>query len=116
MDPAVQAQAMGLLQQMSDKLNVATEVIWAALVKGALVNSIVDIIINVSFLIIIATAYIITLKRHKKDPQSDAFLIAILLNLIGIIYFFASIGNIVQGFVNPEYVALRTLLGFITPQ
>ena len=120
-------QTTKLIEQLAQKLGTTTEFIWEVLIKQAYISAITDII----YIVLIIIVGILIFKKHYKfskiykddfgttseydeSESKIIFMIAIgMLWLIAALYTFFSIGNIIEGFANPEYWALKQILDAI---
>ena len=114
-----------LIESLAQKLGTTSEYLWRVLMKQAPISSTVDLIIIIGLII----SGIILYKLHRKfsKPYTDqkysenmyedlealvvipmAFA-AMLWGILVIIYF-TCIGDIVTGYLNPEYWALHEVL------
>ena len=110
----------GVLEQLAIKLGTTTEYLWNVLISQARISAITDLI----YIILISIIGIIIYKVHKKLMKEEKYdyyeepLIAVMVIIslvwaILFIAFFFSIGNIINGFLNPEYWALKEVLSVV---
>ena len=114
-----------LLEKLAEKLGTTTEYLWGVLIRQAPISALTDLM----YFILVVIGVVVLYKVHRRlakegsDGHSlywhyeDAaivpmFIAAIVLVIIFIICFF-SLGNIVNGFLNPEYWALDEVLKLI---
>jgi len=115
-------QTTKLLEQLAQKLGTTAEYLWGVLIKQAFVSAVTDLI----YFIIVLIAGFGLFKLHKFLAKSNEngdciyedweevsippmILFAIIWAILFIACFF-SIGNIINGFLNPEYWALSEIL------
>ena len=116
-------QTTKLIEQLAQKLGTTAEYLWTVLLKQAPISALTDL-----FYLVITTIIGIGLyKLHKyfcKDGigeydnslyDDNDYVAPVMIALtiiwgICIIACFFSIGNIINGFVNPEYWALKQIL------
>lgn len=111
-----------LLQELAAKMGTTTEYLWAVLLKQAHISAITSLFQYA----IIALAGILLYKLHIKFSMKDKngtslyyrketalempmVLCAVALGLISI-FSFMTIGDVVNGLVNPEYWALDQII------
>ena len=115
-------QTMKLVDQLAQKLGTTSNYLWSILLKQAPVSAIIDLI----YFILTIIGGIILYKVHKylaseKNgeesiyDENGGFVICIMIfaTLIWTVLFIAcffSIGNIINGFFNPEYWAFDKIL------
>lgn len=117
-------QTIKLIEQLARKLGTTSEYLWAVLIKQAPISALTDLL----YFILVIIGGIILWKIHKylsKDRGEDKnsiyydeeniviipmFIVSIVWAIIFIACFF-SIGDIINGFFNPEYWALKEVLG-----
>ncbi|MBV5347541.1 hypothetical protein JZU46_04920 [bacterium] len=111
-----------LLEQLAQKLGTTAEYLWSVLVKQAFVSAITDLI----YVVIILFAGYGLFRLHKlfskveengdciyEDYEDVTIKPMIIVTSIWAFLFilcFFSIGNIINGFINPEYWALNEVL------
>jgi hypothetical protein len=128
----VYKDAKEALKGLGEALKVGSEHVYVVLVRQQMVNSISGIII-ILILFIIATRCFVWSKNsyeaHLKLGESDSYwciddsakgiasiAIAIFGGVLGIIFivmFCSNYNDIITGFINPEYGALRDIMHFI---
>lgn len=109
-------QATKLIEQLAQKLGTTTEYLWSILLKQAPISAMIDLI----YLIIATIMGIVLWKLHKYFAKEDEYedraevkLTMVVLTFVWIMFFticFFSIGDIINGFFNPEYWALKEIL------
>ena len=115
-------QATKLLEQLAQKLGTTVEYLWGVLIQQAQVAA----FINLGYSVVLIITWIMGIKLHfyfgKNGKYDDydtgaiyigimvAFAITLVLTSIAMFFF---LGNIVTGFVNPEYWALKQVLNLI---
>lgn len=111
-----------LVEQLAQKLGTTAEYLWGILVKQAPISATIDLI----YFVIIVISGIILFKIHqylgketettnsiyceKGENVAVPMVIAAMIWVICFIICFFSIGNIINGFFNPEYWALKEIL------
>ena len=115
-------QTAKLVEQLAQKLGTTTEYLWSVLLKQAPISAITDLIfvtftIFVGFVIYKVHKHLLSEKDGGNsiyyDLEEAAVVPMIFVSIIWAIMFIAclfSIGNIVNGFLNPEYWALKEIL------
>jgi len=116
-------QTTKLIEQLAQKLGTTAEYLWTILLKQAPISAMIDLMCLVLFTIIGIALYKLHKYCAKKtgedersiyDDRGELVIPAMLiLTVIWIIFFiasFLSIGNIINGFFNPEYWALKEIL------
>ena len=105
------------ITSLSIALKVPAEHVYDVLVKQQLVNSIVY---SLFFLgtIILTFVFINLYKIGNEEEWENTsvlvwFIIISVFLLIFIIAFMANLSNIIQGFINPEYGAIKDIMSFI---
>jgi hypothetical protein len=115
-------QAVKLIEQLAQKLGTTSEYLWKVLIKQAPISAFTDIL----YFILTIIGGVVIFKIHKrllkKDSDGDSIyykaeegaiipmIIITLLWIICFLGFFFSIGDIINGFLNPEYWALKQVL------
>lgn len=110
-----------LIEQLAQKLGTTAEYLWSVLLKQAFVSAITDLM----YLILVLLGGYGLFKLHKflskVEDNGDCiyedagFTVAVMIvaTVIWAILFivcFFSLGNIINGFFNPEYWALNEVL------
>lgn len=124
MSSPLEESAARALDGLADKLGVATERLWIALLRQAPVDASVDL-----FLGLVAAPLAIWFLARKlarlravfekgDDEFQDALLmifggLGLLVACIFEATFFCSLSTILSGFFNPEYWALHEVLGLL---
>ena len=109
-----------LLEQLSLKLGVTTEYLWAALLKQALISGIQSII----YILFVILLGFILYPLHKKARSKDFYNsndplwavglpVVIICWFLSILLLFPVIGNGLTAFLNPTYWALDDILSNI---
>ena len=114
-------QTTKLIEQLALKLGTTTEYLWSVLLKQAYISAITTLI----YLVGIIGAGFLLLKAHiafsKETEESNSkywdsgelqfimIALAFIWSVLFIVAFF-SIENIVNGFLNPEYWALKEIM------
>jgi hypothetical protein len=119
-------QTAKLVEQLAKKLGTTADYLWSVLLKQAPISALTDLI----YFVLISISGYFLLKVHKtfskedehgdsKYYDNDALApIMITLTFIWAILFivsFFSIGNVINGFLNPEYWALDEILSSLKP-
>lgn len=114
----MEAKLAELLDKLSTKLGVAVDVLWAALLKQAVIAAITDLI--VLGLVAYAGVWVVRYVKlcHKNVQERDWDEIAWLpCALVVVAYSLFVVGGISSlpmifaGFFNPEYWALMKIIG-----
>lgn len=112
------------------KLGVAAEHVYTVFTKQVIVESITNVFIYISLLLIILIGSITSKKFYNKakwtsggftdDSQSIGFIISCIVVVVFIIIFlccfFSTIGDTITGFVNPEYKVIKEIAELIKEQ
>lgn len=114
-----------LLQQLAEKLGTTTEYLWSVLIQQAPISAATTLL----QIIIIVIAGFFLYKLHRKfSKKSEAgrsmywdheealeapMIIAAIIWVIFCIILFFHINNMITGFLNPEYWALKEILDTI---
>jgi hypothetical protein len=117
-------QTTKLIEQLAQKLGTTAEYLWTVLLKQAPISAMIDLV----YLVIVTIMGVGLYKLHKYCiKETDEYgeniyenkgelvipvmvILAIIWAIFFIVYFF-SFGNIINGFFNPEYWALKEVLG-----
>lgn len=113
-----------VVQELAKSLSVPAEYVYKVLVKQSVVESItwlvlfiISIILMIPFIKMSSIIYDWDNMTDKYNNDKSGSLIPSLLSLIiGIIIFILALFNIniiIQGFVNPEYKAIETIINAI---
>ena len=117
-------QTTKLIEQLAKKLGTTAEYLWTVLLKQAPISAMIDLV----YLVIVTITGIGLYKLHKyctketgeykesiyEDKGELVIPAMVVLATAWVIFFIAcffSIGNIINGFFNPEYWALKEILG-----
>lgn len=114
-----------LLKSLSEKLGTTTEYLWKILLEQAKIDAIttsMQIFLVCIFSIVIFKIHNRLLKEDKNGYSSydnnDAYgpILIICAAIAGILLLFSflCIGDIVNGFLHPEYWALKTILDSVS--
>lgn len=115
-------QTTKLVEQLAIKLGTTADYLWSVLLKQAPISALTDLI----YFILFSIGGIILFKVHKSfsKPGEDTWenkydeneelgfamcLIAFVWTILFIVAFF-SLGNVINGFFNPEYWALNQVI------
>jgi len=107
-----------LLEKLASELETTTECLWVTLLKQAHVSATMSLL----FFIIVIIVGILLFKLHKrlmkenKDEYSVFALPMIISAISWAILFITSLtflGDIINGFINPEYWALNKILNIL---
>ncbi len=106
------------LSGLSNALKVGSEHVYNTLIKQQLVDSIVYLILLVISILLLLISIRIYIKSTSKDwdNPNPLNLSCIFLFIAGLIMLFLgmfNINNIITGFINPEYGAIKDILTFI---
>lgn len=120
-----------LLEALSQKLGVAVDVLWGALVKQAGIERYSWMLFLFFTVLLTSMTLIVVYKMfHKKtiwelkqkedryyhydwDEHTGEIAFSVISGVLSIIFlgvFMGNISNIIACFVNPEYIALRKIL------
>jgi Na+(H+)/acetate symporter ActP len=102
-----------MLKLLADKLGVATEYLWSALLRQAPVSSATGLIGDIVLIVIF------TLIWRKIRPAAlgedfsfypEAYFLVGFVSLFALLWILSSLPSQISGFLNPEYWALQQLL------
>ena len=109
-----------LLEKLATELGTTAEYLWAVLIAQAPISAMVS---TIHIIIVILTGiFLFQLHRHfiKKEVYYETEELAVFPMLLGSILWgiyalvaIFSISNIITGFLNPEYWALKQILNLI---
>jgi phosphotransferase system glucose/maltose/N-acetylglucosamine-specific IIC component len=117
-------QTTKLIEQLAQKLGTTAEYLWTVLVKQAPISAATDALYFI--LVIIGGIFLWKLHKYLSKERGEykhsiyydeeenvtiPMFIAVIIWAILFIVCFSSIGNIINGFFNPEYWALKEVLG-----
>ena len=116
-------QTTKLIEQLAQKLGTTSEYLWTVLLKQAPISAAIDALYFI--LVIIGGIIIYRVHKYLGKETDDKYSIyyvkegfvaipmifAAMIWAICFIACFFSIGNIINGFFNPEYWALKEVLG-----
>jgi hypothetical protein len=109
--------ALKMLAVIATKLGTTVEYLWAVLVKQAVVASVTNII-QYGILAFI-TYQVVKFYKDKDVEDSPALYIGFItaVVLLGILWLaaFFSLPQTINGFINPEYEAIKTVLDAVKP-
>jgi len=110
-----------IVGQMAQQLGVATQYLWAALLKGAMAEAIyagISTILCVVIIIATIKAFIWVKDRDGKENNFDedfwfpaVLIIGSLTGVISVISFFVNLYNFCLALYAPEYFVVMHLLG-----
>lgn len=123
-------QQTKLIEQLAQKLGTTTEYLWGVLVRQAFIDSIGSLFqmaIIVLYGIILYRLHKRFIKEEKIEGSYNAFQntyyryeSTIYIMFLGLVIFiilafiaFFAIGDVINGFINPEYWALEKVLRII---
>jgi RsiW-degrading membrane proteinase PrsW (M82 family) len=103
-----------LLQQLAEKLGTTVEHLWQVLIAQARVEAITHSIIFASLFVVIVALWAFLISKEFKDDDGDVVVVVCGFLAGGTLLYFLilclEITNIVTGFYNPEYFALKQVL------
>ena len=118
-------QTVKLLEQLAQKLGTTTEYLWGILVRQALISSIQDIILFVSATLFCGMLFWLHIRFCKSDDSGYSLydryeenlgfpmiMVAIVGTVVWVVGIFL-LGDAINGLFNPEYWALKEILGSI---
>lgn len=99
---------------IAEKIGVASEFVWKALIKQQYVESITNVIVYGVLLAVILALILASVWLYKIDSGSNTaaqlpIVLSVLVVVIFTIFFCSTITETVTGFVNPEYGALQEI-------
>jgi len=111
-----------LIEELANKLGTTTEYLWSILIHQARINA----IINLFQLLILVIVGFALYKAHQyfKGEDKDGYerytegttfvmVMASITYCVLLIFAFCSIGDTVNGFINPEYWALNEVMSLL---
>jgi hypothetical protein len=104
------------LNGLEEALKVGSEHVYGVLIKQQLVTAISYLILVI--LLLIACPFSVKLEKKWRAEHDDfgdgpACLVPIIVNITTVIVIFITITDIITGFINPEYGALKDIMNFI---
>lgn len=116
-------QTVQLIEKLATKLGTTSEYLWSVLIKQAPISA----TINLVYFVFIILAGVVLYKLHKRfckeDDMGDSIysmgkeevvvapmIIGAIIWLILALVSFFSLGDVFNGFANPEYWALKEVL------
>ena len=111
-----------LIEQLAQKLGTTAEYLWRVLIKQAPISAATDLLYLVLIIITGIVLFNIHKRLAKEDEHGDSayftfeegaavpMIIGVIIWGILFIVCFFSIGDIINGFLNPEYWALNNVL------
>ena len=113
-------QITPVLEKMAEKLGVTVEYLWSILIKQAPLSGITDIIQYILLGIVTWVFVKVSFKVHHKIEKEDwdgvayipLWVIGVGILILWITAFFC-FPNTIWAFFNPEYWALKEILGSI---
>lgn len=111
-------QTQQLIEKLAEKLGTTAEHLWAVLVRQAPITSTTEAIALCIYAAVMVWGYRLVREKTKNDGDWNDNCGSIALpwiiwgvgTLILLIALCCSLSNIVAGFVNPEYWALKEIL------
>lgn len=104
-----------LVRELAEKLGTTADHLWGVLVKQAGISSTVNTLALVLTGISLAAAWRWVTKAIKcgdDDSEETALLVGIFISVVSLVWFIclmSSVSDILSGFINPEYWALKYL-------
>jgi hypothetical protein len=108
-------QTAKLLEDLAAKLQVSSAHLWEVLVTQAYIYSVTQLVVFFALSIAAYNCCKYLQKKYKSlDDASDGawviLLVVILMYVAYVCYFLLSLDSIIAGLVNPEYMAIKTVL------
>jgi hypothetical protein len=118
-----------LLRDLAQKMGTTTEYLWGVLIRQARIDAIIKLTELIIVLIIGVVLLLLFFRFNKKNPDDSGSLsnwfekseplsvVFVICCIIWLLFFFVSlstINDIFYGFLNPEYVALKNVMDFIS--
>jgi hypothetical protein len=109
-------ETLMVLESLSNKLSVPVEYLWKCLIEQAFINGIVNLALMVVCLTVFSLAYyevknITANKWLEEELRVFPWLLLGALGVIIMLIFVAHFMDTVASLLNPEYWALKQLLG-----
>ena len=104
---------------LSEKLQQPVEHVYGVLVKQQVVNAIVWLIVLITGIVLFAFAFIIGVSKYANWSDRDFNVVAAVSLITGIASFvmfvlgITHLTEIVQGFINPEYGAIKDIVELV---
>lgn len=103
-----------LIRELADRLGTTAEHIWGVLVRQALISGITNLIVCAAWCVFIAWGYRL-LRRKTKGWETEGLALAwslwCIVAISMIIIAGCSLESIVAALINPEYWALKQVIG-----
>ncbi len=120
-------QTSKLIEQLAQKLGTTTEYLWSVLLKQAPIDAATTL---VQILFIALFAWLLIAKHNKLSSQTDwgayddkgynnvgvaaLMIVGAAFVFVMTVLCFCSFGDVINGFFNPEYWALKQILSKIS--
>lgn len=108
----MEKELIHVLDNLANKLETTTEHLWGILIKQAPISAASDLIAALFFAVFIVVTFIFTkYKTEDGSWDAEAWLIWFVASFISMIFISIGVYEAMIGFVNPEYWALKKILG-----
>lgn len=102
-----------LLSELAQKMGVTVDMLWAALIKQAPIEACTNIAQIILGFLFLASIWVWRAHLDKDGKDEDTYIISTIITYF-ITFFFligsiVALSEIVAGFLNPEYWALKEL-------
>lgn len=97
---------------LAQSLKVPATHVYSVMIKQQTVGAITWLIVDI-FLFLVALFFIIVWTLDKKDDRNEWWGVPVVFIIIFLIFIFFNLSNIVGGFVNPEYGAIKEIISFV---
>jgi hypothetical protein len=110
--PTLYQDVKGALKQLSEALAVGAEHVYGVLVKQQVVEAITWLIFNIFALLIVIFLWIMFARNDDKD-RDEWWGLPFTFQLLQLVLLAFTLDNIMMGFYNPEYGAIKDILDVI---
>lgn len=99
------------IQGLAQSLKVPATHVYTIMVKQQRVSAITWVIVD-SFLFLVCLFFII-IWAISKDDRDEWWGVPVFFTLVFLIFLFLTVTEIIGGFVNPEYGAIKEIISFV---
>ncbi len=103
-------KTVAIIERLAEKLGVTAEYLWGVLVTQAPISSVTGLAIIAVLWAAIAYGWRLSLKIEDEDYKFPATALMACVSLVAALVSLMSASDIVNGFVSPEYWALKQIL------
>jgi hypothetical protein len=112
MNDTLTKELLGRLDVVAAKIGVGAERLWGFLLKDAFVSGVQAYVIGAVLLVIGLLALKAGRSADADNREDDGicfYMLGVVLMFLSVVMFVVWVGN----FLNPEYVAFKTLMGLL---